>query len=135
MERRPPSRVYIVSNRSFGARGRGRFTGANMNAIFDALTSSNASANIQFFVLFALGVGVGWLMARPCGWSCWFSTLAVVGVSGAWLGAEAAYRIGQAPRGGGEQLLAAMAGAALMVHLWRRLHPRPHDDHHIAIHR
>jgi len=99
-----------------------------MNAILDAAIGTNVSANIQFITLLLLGLAVGWLMARPCGLSCWFTTLVMVGVSGAWLGAEITHLLGQGPRGGLTQLVAAMAGAALTAHAWRRFHPRPEDE-------
>lgn len=106
-----------------------------MDSILTAAFGTNISANVQFIALALLGSIVGWLMARPCAFSCWLATIAMVGVWGAWLGAEATHLLGQEPRGGPGQLLAAMAGAALMAHAWRRLHPRPEEDDHIAVHR
>lgn len=96
-----------------------------MQAIIDAIFGATGSAHLQFLVFVFLGVSVGWILARPSGWSCWRTTLLVVGVSGAWLGGEFACLIGQAPRGGPGQVLSAMAGAAALAYAWRWLHPRP----------
>ena len=96
-----------------------------MQAIMDAVFGVNGSAHLQFLVYVFLGMSVGWALSRPCAWSCWLTTVLMIGVSGAWLGAEAACLIGQADRGGLVQLAAAATGAGALVYAWRWLHPRP----------
>ena len=106
-----------------------------MQAINDALFGATGSAHLQFLVFAFLGGCVAWLIARPRSWSCWLSTLLVVGASGAWLGAEAACLLARADRGGGAQIVGALLGALALAYAWRGLHPRPEADHGgVAIH-
>lgn len=104
-----------------------------MQTIMDAIFGANGSAHLQFLVFAFLGTGVGWMLARPCAWNCWLTSLLVIGVSGAWLGAEFACLIGQATPGGAMHLGAATAGAAGLTYAWRFLHPRPEAAGAVAI--
>jgi uncharacterized membrane protein YeaQ/YmgE (transglycosylase-associated protein family) len=109
---------------------------ASMQPIFDAAFGAGVlSEPVEFLAYLVMGVLVGWLMARPCGVNPWFASLALMGVCGAWMGAEFAYLFGQAPRGGSEQFLAAMIGAGALAHAWRKWHPRPAlESSGIAVH-
>jgi hypothetical protein len=104
-----------------------------MQTIIDAALGANGSVHLQFLIFAILGMSVAWILARPCVWGSWLTTLLVIGVSGAWLGGEAACLIGQADRGGAAQVGAAMAGAGLLAYAWRWLHPRPQAAGDIAI--
>jgi hypothetical protein len=104
--------------------------------IMGALGVSAFSACIEFTAFFAIGLAAGLLLARPRSWSSHLGSLAVVGVCGAWMGAESAYLFGRAEWGGPEGLLAASLGAVGLAYLWRRLHPAPGSDAggRVAIH-
>lgn len=82
-----------------------------------------ASFNFQFFAYLITGLAVAWLLVRPRRLTDGFATLALVAISGAWLGAEGAHLFGQASPGGAHQLLAALIGAGVLAEAWRRLHP------------
>jgi uncharacterized membrane protein YeaQ/YmgE (transglycosylase-associated protein family) len=97
--------------------------------------ASGMSQPMGFPGSLVVGVMVGWLLARPCRISSWFASLALIGVCGAWLGGETAHLFGWAPKGGVEQFLAGMVGAAALAHAWRKWHPRPSEgDPDVAIH-
>lgn len=104
-----------------------------MQTIIDATFGANGSAHLQFLVFVMLGMSVGWMLARPCGWSCWAATLLIIGVSGAWLGAQAACLIGQVDRGGAVQFAASVVGAGVLTYAWRWLHPPPQASSSVAI--
>jgi uncharacterized membrane protein YeaQ/YmgE (transglycosylase-associated protein family) len=111
-----------------------------MQEIFDAAfgvgVNAALSALVEFLVYVVMGVSAGWLLARPRRMNPWFTSLALVGVCGAWLGAEIAHLFGQAPRGGSEQFVAALIGAGALAYAWRKWHPRPPSDGvDVAIHR
>jgi hypothetical protein len=88
-----------------------------------ALTASALSSCIQFIVFLAMGAAAGWLLSRPRRWSSWSSSLSMIGVCGAWMGAEFAHLFGQAERGGADELATAALGAFALAYAWRRLHP------------
>ncbi|PPD45373.1 MAG: hypothetical protein CTY15_04695 [Methylocystis sp.] len=94
-----------------------------MEPLFAPAAAAAASFNFQFLAFLVLGALVATLIARPRALSEGFVALAVVGVSGAWLGAEIAHLFGQADRGGTHQFAAALIGAAILSVAWRRLHP------------
>lgn len=76
---------------------------------------------------------VGWLLARPRGRAGWSSSLSMIGVCGAWMGAEFAHLFRQAEHGSADELAAAAIGALWLAYAWRRLHPVEAGDD-IAIH-
>lgn len=94
-----------------------------MHPFFEGALQAAASLNFQFVAYLLMGLAVGWLLDRPGHVTEAFATLALVGVCGAWLGAEFAYLFGQAPRGSAHQLVAALIGAVILAYAWRRLHP------------
>lgn len=90
-----------------------------------ALGASVASSLLQFVAFVFLGASAGWLMTRPRRLRDCSASLPMIGVCGAWLGAEVACLFGQAQRGGGEMFAAALIGALGLAWLWRRHHPEP----------
>lgn len=87
-----------------------------------------------FLLLFAIGVLSGCVFARPLKPCAWTASLAMMGVCGAWLGAEFAYLFGQAAPGGGEQLVVAALGGGALAYAHRRAHRRVVDpDSDIAL--
>lgn len=104
-----------------------------MKAVLEAVAGASAtSLNVQFVAYLLIGMCVGWLLTRPCRWNSWCTSLALVGVCGAWLGAEVAHLFGQAESGSAHQFVAALIGAGALAYFWRRLHPRP-DEGDVAI--
>lgn len=99
-----------------------------------ALRAMASSPYAQFVAFLIMGLAVGWLLCGP-GWArTWSATLAIMGVCGAWLGAEIACLIGQADRGSASEFVAALLGAGALVIAWRRRHPhRPDGSDHIAL--
>ena len=93
-----------------------------MKAIIDAAIGASASYNLQFLAYLLMGLLVGWVLTQPRKWGPAFTSLALVGVCGAWLGAEFAHLFGQAERGGSGQFSAAIIGSVAFAYTWRRLH-------------
>lgn len=69
-----------------------------------------------------MGLAIGWLLGAPRRAGHWSPALAIMGVCGAWLGAETACLIGQAARGSATEFVAALLGAAALAYAWRRRH-------------
>lgn len=88
-----------------------------------ALGASASSLHVQFAAFVIMGLAVGWGLGQSGRWGGWSPTLAIMGVCGAWLGAEMACLIGQATRGGATEFAAAFLGAAALAYAWRRRHP------------
>ncbi|KAF2992144.1 hypothetical protein MJC1_00516 [Methylocystis sp. MJC1] len=108
--------------------------GLAMWATFDeAFSASALFACVQFITFLAIGAMVGWLLSRPRRWASWSSALSMIGVCGAWTGAEFAHLIGQAEHGSADELAAAAIGALGLAYAWRRLHPSETGED-IAIH-
>jgi uncharacterized membrane protein YeaQ/YmgE (transglycosylase-associated protein family) len=107
-----------------------------MTATIDAaLGASEFAFFIHFLVFLVTGGAAGFLFASPRRWDASTCSLAIIGVCGAWLGAEFAHLFGWVESGGAYQLLAAAAGACGLVYAWRRAHrPAPDPDAVIAIH-
>jgi uncharacterized membrane protein YfcA len=100
-----------------------------MDSFLDsALGASALSCVVRFLVFVILGGVVGWLLAGPIRWRHWPASLAVIGICGAWLGAEFAHLFGQAEMGSEQTLLAALLGSVGLAYVWRRHHPEPPDD-------
>jgi len=97
-----------------------------------ALGAAAGSSFFQFAAFLMIGAAVGWLMVRPRRLHECSASLPMIGVCGAWLGAEMACLIGQAQRGGGGMFLAALIGALGLAWFWRRHHPEPDNGGHIA---
>jgi uncharacterized membrane protein YeaQ/YmgE (transglycosylase-associated protein family) len=84
------------------------------------------SPNLQFIVYLLVGLAVAGVLAWPARGddrSTRFRVLGVLGVCGAWFGAEAAHLFGQVPQGGAPHFLSALVGALGLAYLWRRWHP------------
>lgn len=105
-----------------------------MDSFLDsALGASALSCIVRFLVFLILGGAVGWLLAGPVRWRHWPSSLAIVGVCGAWMGAEFAHLFGQAEMGSEQTLVAAVAGSVALAYAWRRHHPEaPGKDRRVA---
>ncbi len=100
-----------------------------MDSFLDsALGASAVSCVVRFLVFLILGGAVGWLLAGPDRWRQWPASLAIVGVCGAWMGAEFAHLFGQAEMGSEQTLVAALAGAVGLAYAWRRHHPAAAGD-------
>ncbi len=106
-----------------------------MDGFLDAALGASASSlHVQFAAFLIMGLAAGWLLGQPRRWGVWSPTLAIMGVCGAWLGAEVACLIGQAARGGATEFAAASLGAAGLAYAWRRRHPPSSDrKDHIAL--
>ncbi|MDJ0447990.1 hypothetical protein [Methylocystis sp. JR02] len=105
-----------------------------MSAMFDeAFSASALFPCVQFVSFLAIGAMVGWLLARPRRRAGWSSSLSMIGVCGAWMGAEFAHLFRQAEHGSADELAAAAIGALWLAYAWRRLHPVEAGDD-IAIH-
>ncbi len=96
-----------------------------MSAMFGGALGVSAVSCIEFIVFLVIGLAAGWLFAGPHRWSSHFSSLAVVSVCGAWMGAEFAHLFGRADWDGAGGLAAAMLGSVGLAYAWRRLHPPP----------
>jgi uncharacterized membrane protein YeaQ/YmgE (transglycosylase-associated protein family) len=94
-----------------------------MSSIADFLFRGDHSPNLLFIAFLILGVSAAWVMAFPPRWDGRSAVMSIVGVSGAWFGAEVARLFGQAPQGGAEQFLAALIGALGLAYVWGRLNP------------
>ncbi|QGM98784.1 hypothetical protein [Methylocystis parvus] len=75
-----------------------------------------------FPFLMIIGAAIGCALARPLRLCAWTTSLAMMGVCGAWMGAEVAYLFGRVEIGGVHQFLAAVVGAGLFAYVWRRAH-------------
>jgi hypothetical protein len=105
-----------------------------MTAMIDgAFGASVFSSCVQFAIFLAIGVATGWLLTRPRKWCAWSNSLSMIGVCGAWLGAEFTHLFGQGARSGVDQLAAAALGAFALAYAWRRLHPAPEASDDIAM--
>lgn len=93
-----------------------------MRELFAAFDGATASL-VQFAAFLLMGAAAGWLLARSHERKKWSAPLAMIGVCGAWMGAELACLFGQVDRGGAEQFLAALIGAGGLAYAWRRYHP------------
>jgi uncharacterized membrane protein YeaQ/YmgE (transglycosylase-associated protein family) len=95
-----------------------------MLAITDAAFGvSSSSSPVQFAVFLLMGALVGWLFNDPLHGAPCCLALAIVGVCGAWIGGEIACLLGRVDRGGWDDFIAALVGAAALAYLWRRHHP------------
>lgn len=100
-----------------------------MADLIDAAFAAAASSNSLRFIVFVVsGLCAGWLLARPGCWSSSPFCLTIMGVCGAWIGAELAYLIGQADPGGSAALGAALFGSIALPFVWRRLREPARDD-------
>jgi len=101
-----------------------------------ALRAWQFDSLFQFTVFVIIGFAAGWSLAHPRRWCVWTASLAMMGIAGAWLGAELACLSGQVERGGPEQLVAAAIGAGALAYSWRRIQrpARPGASGDIAIH-
>lgn len=97
------------------------------NFLDAALGASAVTSLVRFATFLILGVGTGWVLAGRARWRRWPGALAVMGVCGAWMGAEAACLFGQAEMGSQTALLAAILGAVGLACAWRRHHPEALD--------
>ncbi|WP_457796699.1 hypothetical protein [Methylocystis sp. S23] len=106
-----------------------------MTATIDAaLGASQYASFVHFLAFLIIGVIVGGLLAQPREICAWTFSLAMMGVCGAWLGAEFAHLFGQVESGGANQLIAASVGAWALVYVWRRMRrPAPSPDAGVAI--
>ncbi|MGJ0505706.1 MAG: hypothetical protein ACR652_00955 [Methylocystis sp.] len=99
-----------------------------MDSLLDAAQGAPVvSCVVQFFVFLALGGAVGWVFSGVRLWRAWSASLAIVGVCGAWMGAEFARLFGQAQSGSQPTLVAAVIGALGLGYAWRRHHPQTSD--------
>jgi uncharacterized membrane protein YeaQ/YmgE (transglycosylase-associated protein family) len=106
-----------------------------MDSFLDTALSASAVTSLAYFLAFLiLGGAVGWLMAGPARRRHWSASLAIVGVCGAWMGAEFACLFGQAQMGSEQTMVAAVAGAVGLAYAWRRHHPEPSpgDERRVA---
>lgn len=99
-----------------------------MDSTLLATAQAIGAPNAQFLVLLVIGGIIGWFVTKishlgPAG------ALLLAGVTGAWLAAEFAFRVGIADRCAGALFLAGAVGAALCCMGWGALHP----DHDIAV--
>ncbi len=108
--------------------------GLSMDGFLDSAPGASAlSCLVLFLVFLILGGGAGWLLAGPIRWRQWPTSLSIVGVGGAWMGAEFAHLVGQAEMGSEPTIIAALIGAVALTYAWRRRHPEaPDDGDHIA---
>lgn len=105
-----------------------------MDGLLDSALGVSALTSLAYFLSFLiLGGAVGWLMAGPARRRHWPASLAIVGVCGAWMGAEFTCLLGQAQMGSQQTMVAAVAGAVGLAYAWRRYHPEPSgDDRRVA---
>lgn len=96
---------------------------------------SASSSLVQFLGFLFIGMAAGWALSLPARRSAVAAPLAIIGVCGAWFGAEAAHLFGQASSGDASEYTAAMVGAAALAYAWRRFHPpTPERGRGVAIH-
>jgi uncharacterized membrane protein YeaQ/YmgE (transglycosylase-associated protein family) len=101
-----------------------------------ALGASASSLHVQFAAFLVIGVAVSWLLGRMHPRTGLSPALAIMGVGGAWLGAEVSCLFGQAQRGGAVALAAGLLGALALACAWRRYHPEGAEgSRHIAVRR
>ncbi len=106
-----------------------------MDELLDAALGAPASSpHVQFAAFLFMGLAVGWALGQSRRWAGWSPTLAIMGVCGAWLGAETTCLIGQATRGSASEFVGAFLGAAALAYAWRRRHPpSPNPPDEIAL--
>lgn len=91
---------------------------------FVQLASIVASpTTLQFLVIVAVGMSVGLAFAIPCALDCRLTTMALIAVGGAWIGANAFTSLAAAPQDVLAQIAPGALGAVLAAHLWRLFHP------------
>ncbi len=93
-----------------------------------ALGASASSLHVQFAAFVIMGLAVGGALGRARSHWAWSPALAIMGVCGAWLGAEVYCLFGQAERGSGSEFVAAFLGALWLAYVWRRYHPEAQDE-------
>ncbi len=96
-----------------------------MEPVLERAAQTASSFNFQFFVYLIMGTVIGWVLTTTYRATEDFVSLILVGVSGAWLGAEGARLFGQAEEGSAHQFAAALIGSFALAAAWRRFHPTP----------
>ncbi len=93
-----------------------------MDATLFATAEIIGAPNTQFLALLFIGGLIGWCATKLSHLDSRAGALALVGVTGAWFAAEAAFRAGAGERCASVLLLAGAAGAILACAGWRFFH-------------
>lgn len=93
-----------------------------MDATLFATAEIIGAPNTQFLALLFIGGLIGWCATKLSHFDTRAGALALVGVTGAWLAAEAAFRAGAGQRCADALLLAGAVGAVLACAGWRAFH-------------
>ncbi|MGD9657047.1 MAG: hypothetical protein AB7U61_05300 [Methylocystis sp.] len=112
-----------------------------MDATLSSAADLIGAPNAQFLALLFIGGVIGWCATKLSQFAhlaervdCRLGALLLAGVTGAWLAAEIAVRMGVGPRGADAVLAVGAIGAALFCLAWRSWHYFDGTGGDIAVH-